>query len=740
MSRARRTTRALATATLATGALLGVAPATVAAAAGTPATASGAGGVVRHPQHVRTADDPEATPLSVALTSMTPSTVPRRGVITLSGVVANSSGETWTDVNVAPFVSSTPMTTRDEVQEAAATVPSTTVGNRLVDTSTNVSVGDLRNGASARFTVRIRRDQLARAISGDPGVYWIGVHALGASAAGRDLVADGRARTFIPLVTPAVQRRRTVPVSVVLPLRERARRAADGSLNGPARWVALTSSGGRLSRLADFGATAPAQSLTWVVDPAVLDALDDFGSGNPPLSLGGRVVATPDDAAQDGSSSGASPSPSPSPSATATPLSGTPSTEDQEAAAGVLDTLLTDLEAQDRLTVGYSDPDVVALIRRRASLVTRSADLARRRMTARGLDADPVVAPVSGLFDPELLPRVSRDDLVLLSDRGRLTAPPSSRLPSGQQLVLGDQRAADGGPAPTDPTDALELRQRVLAEAALEAEKGAAAPRPVVLQLPAGWNPGARWREADFFGGLDTPWTRLTPLPRDPSTTYAGKLPYGAAGRAAEVRSANVDATRVLVRTGGVMGRLLANDNDVADRLTGAALQASSYSARPTLGLAAEQVLALDATARSQLDRIQVTGTDFVTLSGGSGTLTVTIVNGLEQPITVGLRARADSPDVRVESPDAVSMQPGQRTTLRLDVTSRSGVHDVTLFPVTSRGEELGTPLTFSLRTSQVGRAIWYLIIAGGVLLAVMIVRRIVLRIRLHRWRVREGS
>jgi len=48
--------------------------------------------------------------------------------------------------------------------------------------------------------------------------------------------------------------------------------------------------------------------------------------------------------------------------------------------------------------------------------------------------------------------------------------------------------------------------------------------------------------------------------------------------------------------------------------------------------------------------------------------------------------------------------------------------------------------LTFSLRTSQVGRLIWYIIIAGGTLLVVMIVRRIVLRVRSHRWRRSESG
>ena len=123
-------------------------------------------------------------------------------------------------------------------------------------------------------------------ISGEPGVYWIGVHALGSSPEGRDVVADGRARTFIPLVPPAIARKRTVPVSVVLPLRDRARRDADGSLNGPTRWVNLTKPEGRLSRLADFGASAGSAPVSWLVDASILDALSDFGDGNPPLSLG----------------------------------------------------------------------------------------------------------------------------------------------------------------------------------------------------------------------------------------------------------------------------------------------------------------------------------------------------------------------------------------------------------------------------------------------------------------------
>jgi hypothetical protein len=714
VSRARWTTRALGpvlvAATLVTGPVLAGA-----AVAPLPTGRSLAPG----------AEEAEVTPLTVTLTSMTPSEIPRRGAITLTGEVTNDSDEDWVDINVAPFVSTEPFTTRDALAEAAASPPDLAVGERLTDSGTYAAVGDLVAGQTIPFTLRVPVTSLE--ITGDAGVYWIGVHALGANSEGRDLVADGRARTFIPLVPPAVARRSSVPVSVVLPLRERARRAADGSLNGPTRWVNLTKPDGKLARLVDFGASAGSAPVSWLVDPGVLDALQDFARGNPPLSLGtARGADDPDDA---------DPSESPSPSASPSIEPGSPSEEERSRAASVLETFLITARTHGLFTLGYADPDVASLARRRPSLIARADQLAATRMKAFGLTGTPVVAPPNGYFDPGLLGEVPTTALMLLTDRGRLQSEPLTRLPSGQELVLSDARAGSGGPLPAERRDPLALRQRILSDAALEATRGAAPARPIVVTIPVGWDPGPHWQQADFFGGLQTTWLRLAGMPRTPTATYDGQLSYGAAQLAQEIPSANVLATRTLVHTSKVLDELLATPNDLTDQLAGAALQASAYSARPTLDLASEQVLALDATTRGQLDRVEVTGTDFVTLSGGSGSLTVTLVNGLTQPITVGLDARTDSPQVKVATPEPVSMQPGQRTTLRLQVTSGVGVHEVTISPVTAEGDEAGTALTFSLRTSQVGQLIWYIIFAGGALLAVMIVRRIVLRIRSHQWR-----
>ncbi|MCW2806709.1 MAG: hypothetical protein JWQ93_664 [Marmoricola sp.] len=735
MTRARWTTHAL-------GAVL--VAASVAAGPLVALTAVAGPAEARVHAAVPAADEAETTPLSVELTSMTPSQIPSKGVITLTGVVRNDSTEDWLDINVAPFLSRTPITTRDELARAAATPANEAVGERLTDSGTYAAVGDLTPGRAVPFSLRVPVTSLL--ISGDPGVYWIGVHALGTDAAGRDLVADGRARTFIPLVAPRQARTRSVAVSVVLPLRERARRAADGSLNGPTRWVTLTAPDGRLTRLVDFGASAGRAPVSWLVDPAVLDALDDFSRGNPPLSLrsaqragnGSGGADNGDPTGDSGGDSGGQPSGSPSPTDSASPEPGSPSEEQRQRARSVLDAFLGTARSHPLFTLGYSDPDVAALARHRPSLINRSDALAEKQMSARGLRGPKIVAPPSGYFDPRLLGEVPRDSTLLLSDAGRLSDPPLSRLPSGQEMVMSDARASTGGPAPADPRDPLALRQRILSEAALEVAKGAAPTRPIVVSVPGSWDPGANWRQADFFGGLQVPWVRMASMPRGASTTYGGQLVHGRAQLALEIRGSNVSATRTLIRTSDVLRHLLTTPNEATDRLVGAALQASSYSARPTPDLAARQVLALDDTVRGRMAKVQVTGTDFVTLSGGSGSLTVTLVNGLGLPITVGLKARTD-PQVKVETPDPVDMQPGQRTTLRLQVTSGVGVHDVTIYPVTHEGEETGTPLTFSLRTSQVGRLIWYIISAGGALLAVMTVRRVVLRIRSNRWR-REAT
>ena len=96
---------------------------------------------------------------------------------------------------------------------------------------------------------------------------------------------------------------------------------------------------------------------------------------------------------------------------------------------------------------------------------------------------------------------------------------------------------------PTAPYDALGVRQRLLAESALHALSPQRR-QPLVVSLPAGWDPGSDWASSRFFAGLDQPWLQLVDLPsvlsaaRTPARRQ--RSPAGLPDRAAGGRGAGV--------------------------------------------------------------------------------------------------------------------------------------------------------------------------------------------------------
>lgn len=682
------------------------------------------------PAAATAADEPAASPLTVALTELTPSTVPRKGRLVLAGTVRNDSDETWSAINVHPFVSDQPITDRDQLAVAAASDPAVEVGTRLIEPGQFAAIGDLVPGQSTPFRISLKVKDLNLSA---PGVYWIGVHALGEHTAGREV--GGRARSFIPLVPDDAH----TSVSLVVPLRERVRRDRVGRLLDTSDWSTSLGDEGRLERIAALLGTAGGGRVTVLADPAVMDAVGSIAADNPEISLGpatgGRPSESPSDGPSEGSSEGSSATEgdAASPSRSVERLG----PADRSNATRWLAQIKEAASQQTFLGLGYADPDVASLARRRPALVTTSSKESAAAFKRLGIDAIPAVAPPSGWLDDAALGRIPKDTMVLVSDHAAPRTRSQWRTPEGQDLVFTDAQAGAGGPGPNPRLDALAVRQRIVADAALRAQQGATG--PMVVELPEDWDPGPAWQAADLFAGLDLPWLDLTTLdraPPDSTPTFDAALGYPATERHAEVGLANVAATRLLASTATILGQLLRSTNDVRHQLTGAALEGVSVHARRDQSVAREEVLATNQAMRDRLDKVSVVGTDFVTLSGGSGTLTVTLVNQLDQPITVGIRPTATSPDVHIQTPKPLDMAPGQRTVLRLKARARSiGVHEVTLTPVTADGSELGTPLTFNLRTSQVGKLIWGVFLGGGLLLVVMILRRIRRGLREHRWR-----
>lgn len=660
------------------------------------------------------AEPEEPTPLAVRLSAMSPAIPAERGRVVLRGVVRNDSLENWRDINVHPFVSSSPITSRAELAEAALTPATTEVGNRLTRVGTFASIGDLAPGESTRFVIRLQRKDLP--ISGAGGVYWIGVHALGLSSAGRDGTADGRARAFIPLVPrPEGRPQASASVALVLPVREPVRRTTDGRILDGDDWADSLAGEGRLGRLLAVAESAGNAAFTWLIDPAVLDAAQDIANGNPKLSYG-------------------EPRPTPSPSPAAAGVRFAITKTSQADAETWLDRLAADARRRIVLGLPYADTDVVGLARLRPQMLRRALILSEDHFKAHQIDAVPTYAPPAGWLAEEMW-GANRVPLILGADHGGDDLAPQYRQPTGTgAVILGDSRAASGGPLPTAPTAALALRQRILADAALRALAGETTPMTVVL--PERWETGPDVSSAAFFQGLDVPWLSLVGLDTTAELDEpVGQFTYDSDERAAEIGSGQISAAGALINTGAVLAEVVDTDNDVLEQLTASALAATSYGARTDSSIAT-LVRSRAESLQRQLDSVRVLGTEFNTLSSGAGRLTVTVVNELPHPVRLNLAVEADA-GIEVQPPaEPVEIGPGQRLTMRLQTSADSiGVHDVTLTPVTTEGRPFGTALEMTVRTSQVGKLIWYVLAIGGGIFVVMIIRRIVKRIRTHRWK-----
>jgi hypothetical protein len=675
----------------------------------------------------RTAAD-QQPPLKVTIDTLTPSTVPAKGRVTMTGEITNTSQSTWTNLQVYMLRSTTPITSDSDLAAAAASDPATQVGTRLAGTGLYQDVGDLAPGQSTSYVLSVPRGQLG--LSGAPGVYWFGVHVLGAENGYRDSVADGRARTFLPLVPP---HNPGTQLSLIVPIRQPVRRDQDGQLIGMRQWQRLLGADGRLGRLLQLSSRGVNQPLTWVVDPAVLDAARSVAEQNPPLDTGATTGP--------GSSPSPSPSGSPSPSASpsASPSPGSPSANAGSTGAADAAAWLQMFQGQagshNVMTVPYGDLDVAAVMRNRIrGMLSEARRLSARTMAQLGVSASPVVAPDSGYLPELALRRLGPDTPLLLRDLALPEATgPVVPSPRGGPIVLTDTAAGTGGPNPTSRYSALAVRQRVLSEAALHAlspDRG----RPLVVSTPQHWDPGPTWSQASFFEGLQVPWLTMVGLPSLIGGTVPGRTPEGLVYPRSELRAElpveNLRATRELARTGATFARVLSLNGTVDDQLAAVGLLASGIPARDERRAALARARATDQHVRALMSQIQVEGPPFVTMSSDQGPIQITVANGLDAEVTVEVHARTGTPDLHIASSDPITLAPGRRASIRLTAHAKDiGVHPVVLDVTDTAGHPLGSTARFNVRTSKVGLVIWVIMGAGGVVLLVAIVVRLLRRL-----------
>jgi hypothetical protein len=133
---------------------------------------------------------------------------------------------------------------------------------------------------------------------------------------------------------------------------------------------------------------------------------------------------------------------------------------------------------------------------------------------------------------------------------------------------------------------------------------------------------------------------------------------------------------------------------------------------------------------RGLLEQVRVTTPPGVTLSSLSGRLPATIVNDLDQPVTVRLDAQSDLP-MSLTVPDEIAVGAGGRASVLLEAsTTRQAVHNVSLLVTSPSGEPLGARAELPIRSAQVSNVIWLIMGTGAALLFGMIGLRLVRRVR----------
>lgn len=675
----------------------------------------------------RAVDDIEETdPLAVSIDQLDTVSLDGRtkGRITVRGKVSNTTEDEWAGVNVYPFVGDTPITTSKELAEAAELPADALVGERIVAEGAYAKIPALAPGETFSWSLTVPRKLLQVT---EPGVYWFGVHALGATT---PKTADGRARTFLPLVKEPNKKAKAEKVSLVMPLRRSVVYAADGSVNYLPGWTRDLRAGGRLYRMLETGAEVP--SLTWAIDPALIDAVRNLAEGNPARDL--APTDEPEESPEESGGQSASASASallPSPSASTDADAEEPLDEEtraaQKAATAWLGRLEDALTGHNLLALPYADPDLSALATSDPDLLASAREQTSQALAELGIKATPAVAPQTGYLDRAAVNLLEPGAVNLVSDRMfRGTKPILADL-DGHQMIVTSSGAAAGGPGPNDPLDAISVRQRLVAEAALLRGSG----KPLVALLPDGWHPPqdatsfvAPWNEAAWISS-STLTEALVGQKATPVT--AEKLRYPRREMRAEISAERIRTANELVGAGEMLQRVLTHNDEIAADILNEALTTTSYSARRGYTDAGADALS---HVGAQLSSITVSVPPKVILSSmKGGEFQVSLSNELDEPVTVQLDAITDE-SLRVATSEPVQLDANSKASFNLAASMRdTGTHTALIVVTDTKGNPLGAHASVPIRPSQVSGVIWWFVGTGCALLFAAIAVRLTRRI-----------
>src|SRR5215468_1484421 len=705
----------------------------VAALSVAPAAASSAGPA--RPAGPGQADP--AQPLSVTITSISPTYATPKGKVTVSGTVTNTTATAAPGLSVQLWSSSVRFPDRGTM--ASYLTAPTGAG---IDTP-------LRNSMQALATVpahSTRPWSLTLRVS-QAGMTTFGVYPLAAQLSQFDAQVDA-ARTFLPFWPAASQARTVRPVSLawIWPLIDVPHRAACPALLNDSLAASLAG-GGRLNQLLAVGSSAVGRStgLTWAIDPALLS---DAKVMTARYQVGGTATCT---------------------HASARPASA--------AARAWLRGVQSVAAQQDFFVTPYADVDVAALSHRglNSELADAFADGRQtalailhgqvQRPAAEGSRASPgatglIAWPPNGVADYGVLESLAaspnRIGTVILDDRMMQPAVPTNVTPTavtttpdgvyGQMHVLladhgigqvlstpaGSLPGIAPGTKPSPAAAAFAREQWFLAQTAMIASEAPHTARAVVVAPPRRWDPGAGLASSLLDETVHTPWLRPASL----SSLTAAPRPTGQVRRngppkyqvsPSELRAPLLRQVRQLNDQIGLLASILVQSGPRYLSTAVAAVESSAWRGQPSGRRTARQLLRKVSTfVAAQQRRVRIIDPLRVTLGGKSGEVPVSIRNRLGQAVTVRLGVSVPSDGrIAIRNPrQLITVPAGQQKTIKIPVkASEAGSTTLTLWLTNPDGRPLpGSTARVTVEATHFGTMA---IVIIGIALAVFLITAI---------------
>jgi hypothetical protein len=707
----------------------------VAALSVAPAAASSAGPA--RPTGPGQADP--AQPLSVTITSISPTYATPKGKVTVSGTVTNTTAVAAPGLSVQLWSSSVRFPDRAAMASYLTAPTGAGVDSQLPNSVQTLATVPAHSTQPWSLTLRVSQ----------AGMTTFGVYPLAAQLSQLDAPVDA-ARTFLPFWPAASQARAVRPVSLawIWPLIDVPHQAACPALLNDSLAASLAG-GGRLNQLLAVGSTPLARSagLTWAIDPALLN---DAKVMTARYRVGGTATCT---------------------HASARPASA--------AARAWLGGVQSVAAQQDFFVTPYADVDVAALSHRGLNSELANA-FADGRDTARailhrqvqrpavategsraGAGATGLIAwPPNGVADYGVLESLAASPnrigtVILDSTMMEPTAPTNvtptavTTTPDGvygqMHVLLADHEIGQVLAAPTDslpgiapgtkpsPAAAAFAREQwFLAQTAMIASEAPHTARAVVVAPPRRWDPGAALATSLLDESVHTPWLRPASLSSLATTPH----PTGQVRRngppkyqvsPSELRAPLLRQVQQLNGQIGLLASILVDAGPRYLSTAVAAVESSAWRGQPSGRRTARQLLRRVSTfVAAQQHQVRIIDPSRVTLGGKSGEVPVSIRNTLGHAVRVRLGVGVPSAGrIVTRNPNKVITVPaGTQKTIKIPVkASEAGSTTLTLWLTNPVGRPL--PRSTARVTVEATHFGTMAIVIIGIALAVFVITAI---------------